>query len=663
MSQLPSIKLPRQITSVPLSTLTSVLLAVVLIAALYFGREVLVPITLALLLSFVLAPAVRILQSWHFPRIVAVLVVGLFAFSTIFGLGALMVSQVTQLAGDLPSYQSTLREKIQSLRGAAAGTGALERASEVLQDLSKEIDKPTSSPRTPSLTNREPASRPIPVEVREPDPGALQVLVALITPLIHPLTTTGIVVIFVIFILIQHQDLRNRLVRLAGARDLQRTTAALDDAGQRLSRLFLTQLALNAGFGLVIGVGLWFIGLPSALLWGMLAMIMRFVPYIGAIISAIFPLVLAAAVGPGWTMILMTAALFLIAEPLVGQAIEPLVCGQSAGLSPVAVIISATFWTWLWGPIGLILATPLTMCLVVWGRHIDRLKFLEVMFGDEPPLTPAQLIYQRMLARDPVEAAEQARAFLKEKPLVAYYDEILLEGLRLAQADAERGLLDDERMRRIRDAVAEIVDDLAAHTDKKESDIKTDSQTGENAPLAQLENAEAASEARLLPEKWRTGKPVLCIPGPSLLDEAAATMVAHLIERQGIGARAEQAEALSMSRIFNWETQDIGLICLCYVEYATPAQIRYAIRRVRRRVPDVPIFVALFGNTEKFEGDEEANGAEFVQQSTRDVVDKIKAVANKLVEAQRSPGPDDTAVPGDIGACEVSGGVAMALSA
>jgi predicted PurR-regulated permease PerM len=637
MSQLPSIKLPRQITSIPFSTLTSILLAVVLIATLYFGREVLVPIALALLLSFVLAPVVRILQSWYFPRIVAVLVVGLFAFSTIFGLGALMVSQVTQLAADLPTYQSTLREKIQTLRGAAAGTQTLERASEVLQDLSKELDKPTKGPRTTSLPDHDPASRPIPVEVRQPDPGALQVLVAVITPLIHPMTTTGIVVIFVIFILIQRQDLRNRLVRLAGAQDLQRTTAALDDAGQRLSRLFLTQLALNAGFGLVIGVGLWFIGLPSALLWGMLAMIMRFVPYIGAIISAIFPLVLAAAVGPGWTMVLMTAALFVIAEPLVGQAIEPLVYGQSAGLSPVAVIISATFWTWLWGPIGLILATPLTTCLVVLGRHIDRLKFLEVMFGDEPPLTPAQLIYQRMLARDPVEAAEQARAFLKEKPLVAYYDEILLEGLRLAQADAERGLLDDERMRRIRDAVDEIVDDLTTHTDKRESDIKTEGQTEENAPLAKLEKAEGASEDRPVPEKWRTGKRVLCIPGPSLLDEAIATIISHLVERQGIGARAEQAEALSMSRIFSWETQDVALICLCYVEYASPSQIRYAIRRVRRRVPNIPILVALFGNTERFEGDEESDGAEFVQHSLREVVDKIKAVAKKLVEAQHSP--------------------------
>jgi predicted PurR-regulated permease PerM len=593
-------------------------------------------------LSFVLAPLVQLLQAWHFPRILAVMSVGLFAFSIIFALGAFMVSQVTQLASDLPGYQSTLRDKIQSLRGAAAGVSPLERASEVLQDLSKEIDRPNKG--TPSLNAQTPVSQPIPVEVRQPDPGALQVLVGLITPLIHPLTTTGIVVIFVIFILIQRQDLRNRLVRLAGAQDLQRTTAALDDAGRRLSRLFLTQLMLNAGFGLVIGIALWSIGVPSAPLWGMLAMIMRFVPYIGAIISAIFPLVLAAAVGPGWTMLLLTAALFLIAEGIVGQAIEPLVYGKSTGLSPVAVITSATFWTWLWGPIGLILATPLTLCLVVLGRHVDQLKFLEVMFGDESPLTPSQLIYQRMLARDPVEATEHARAFLKEKPLAAYYDEILLEGLRLAQADSERGLLDDDRLQRIRDAVAEIVDDLSSHADKKPPENKADTSIEEDSPLAQLEKAEVKVAERVLPEQWRSGKPVLCIPGPSLLDETAAMMLAQLVERQGIGALAEKAGALSISRIFSLEMDDVALICLCYIEYASPAQIRYAIRRIRRRNPSVSILVALFGNTERFEEDEEFSGTDFVQQSLREAVDKIVDAAFKPVEVQQTPTIPDVAL-------------------
>ena len=343
------------------------------------------------------------------------MLVVLIAFAAIFGLGALMVSQVNQLARNLPGYQSTLGEKIQSLQGVAGGTGTLQRASEVLQDLSKEINRPNNSTTPSSLTGTGAPEKPIPVEIKQPDPGALQTLVALITPLIHPLTTTGIVAVFVVFILMQRQDLRNRLVRLAGAQDLQRTTAALDDAGQRLSQLFLTQLALNACFGCVIGAGLWIIGVPSAPLWGMLAMIMRFVPYIGAFISAIFPLVLAAAVGVGWTMVLETAALFSSPKQIVGQAVEPFLYGQSTGLSPVAVIISATFWTWLWGPVGLILATPLSMCLVVVGRHVDRLEFLEVMFGDRPPLTPSELIYQRMLANDPIEAAEQARILPKGK--------------------------------------------------------------------------------------------------------------------------------------------------------------------------------------------------------------------------------------------------------
>jgi predicted PurR-regulated permease PerM len=626
---------PRSSSTIPGSTVTAILVVGGIVAALYFARDVLVPIALAVLLSFVLAPLVRRLQYWRFPRIVAVFIVAIFAFSIIFGLGAFMVSQVSQLANDLPRYQSTLRDKIQSLQGVATGAGPLERASDVLKDLKKQLDKPAGAPTAdPSLSSQAQSNRPIPVEVRQPDPGALQVLGALIEPLIHPLTTTGIVVIFVIFILLQQSDLRNRLVRLAGAKDLHRTTAALDDAGQRLSRLFLTQLVLNASFGVVIGLALWLIGVPSAPLWGMLAMIMRFVPYIGALISAVFPVVLAAAVGPGWTMVLMTGALFLIAESVVGQAIEPLIYGHSTGLSPVAVITAATFWTWLWGPIGLILATPLTMCLVVLGRHVDQLKFLDVMFGDEPPLTPAELIYQRMLARDPVEAADQARVFLREKPLTAYYDEILLEGLRLAQADAQRGSLDEDQMRRVRDAVADIIDDLATHTDV--DNASTSSAEGDS-PLAQLEKAEEKVQEKELPERWRIGKSVLCIPGPSLLDEALAAIVTHLLEHRGIGARAEQADALSISRILSWDTAGVELVCLCFLEAVTAAQIRYAIRRIHRRMPHVSIIVVSLGRTRSVEGDEaSAAGAEAVYDSLSAAIDKVIAVALTQTTAENA---------------------------
>jgi predicted PurR-regulated permease PerM len=614
------------------SAATTVLMAVVLVTTLYFGREVLVPIALAVLMSFVLAPLVGLLQRLYFPRIAAVFVVVIVAFTAVFALGGLMASQVTQLASNLPQYQSTLSEKIQTLRGAATGTVTLERASEVLHSLSKELDRPKLDAQT-AAPPADPATpvKPIPVEVRQPDPGALQTLASLITPLIHPLATTGIVVIFVIFILVQQQDLRNRLVRLAGSQDLQRTTAAMDDAGQRLSRLFLMQLMINAGFGIVIGMGLWLIGVPSAPLWGMLAMILRFVPYIGAVIAAIFPLVLAAAVGSGWSMVLWTAALFVVVEPIIGHAIEPLLYGHSSGLSPVAVVVSATFWTWLWGPIGLILATPLTICLVVLGRHVDRLKFLEVLLGDQPALTSAEIVYQRMLAGDPVEATEQAQRFLKERQLIDYYDEVLMGGLKLAQSDAERGSLDQERMQRIRDAVAEIVDDLSAHQDRHEASLAPEVE----GPLARISKAEAAETppgaASELPEQWRSDAAVLCIPGVGLLDEAAAITLAQLIQRRGIGARAKEADALSMSKIFALETEGVALVCLCYLENATPAQIRYAARRIRRKTPEAFILVSLLNETDKLEDAEAMQlspETELVKGSLRDTLQRILDLAN-----------------------------------
>lgn len=357
---------------------------------LYFGRDIVIPIALAILLSFVLAPLVGLLQRTRVPRAIAVVSIVVLAFALLFALGSLLASQLTQLASELPRYQTTISEKIQLFRDTTAGRGTLERASGMLKDLSKELDKPKDAGSTlgaNTIVNPKTPLTPVPVEVHQPDPGALESLQALISPLLHPLATTGIIIIFVIFILLQREDLRNRLIRLAGSHDLQRTTAALDDAARRLSRLFLIQLLLNGAFGVVIGAGLWFIGVPSAILWGILAAVLRFVPYIGAAIAAAFPLALAVAVDPTWSMLLWTLGLFLIVEPIVGHVIEPMVYGHSTGLSPVAVVASATFWTALWGPIGLVLATPLTVCLVVLGRHVERLAFL----GDLPIVSKKDL--------------------------------------------------------------------------------------------------------------------------------------------------------------------------------------------------------------------------------------------------------------------------------
>src|SRR5215212_6894017 len=584
-----------------LSAVSSAILAVIIVATLYFGREIFVPVALAILLSFVLAPVVNLLQRIRIPRAVAVVGVVALAFAAIFGLGGLMATQLNQLAGDLPRYQSTMREKIQSFRGATAGSGTLERAADMLQDLSKELDKPKDPARAsagPLVRQASPtgAVQPVPVEVRQPDPGALESLRTVISPLIHPLATTGIIVIFVIFILLQREDLRNRFIRLAGAHDLQRTTAALDDAGSRLSRLFLIQLVVNAAFGLAIGLGLWLIGVPSAVLWGILAGVLRFVPYIGAFIAAAFPLALAAAVDPGWSMLLWTLALFLAIEPVVGHVVEPMVYGHSTGLSPVAVVVSATFWTALWGPIGLDLATPLTVCLVVLGRHVERLEFLDVMFGDRPALSPPEIFYQRMLAGDPAEAADKAEEFLKERTLSSYYDEVALKGLQLAQADAARGALDHERLIKIRDTVSEFANDLSDQEARPPR--KVNSTTDAEAASAVESVTEDSLHEDLpvlnkadLPAEWQSEHPVLCLAGRSLIDEAAALMFAQLSTAHGLPARVEEAAALSPANLFRLEATGVAIVCLVYMDASGPAHMRYSVRRLRRRLPNSTIIL------------------------------------------------------------------------
>lgn len=581
------------------SAVATAILAVIIVMTLYFGRDIVIPIALAILLSFVLAPLVGLLQRTRVPRAFAVVSVVVLAFGLLFAIGSLLASQLTQLASELPRYQSTISEKIQLFRDTTAGRGTLERASGMLKDLSKELDKPKdagSALGANTIVNPKAPLTPVPVEVRQPDPGALESLQALISPLLHPLATTGIIIIFVIFILLQREDLRNRLIRLAGSHDLQRTTAALDDAARRLSRLFLIQLLLNGVFGVVIGAGLWFIGVPSAILWGILAAVLRFVPYIGAAIAAAFPLALAVAVDPTWSMLLWTLGLFLIVEPIVGHVIEPMVYGHSTGLSPVAVVASATFWTALWGPIGLVLATPLTVCLVVLGRHVERLAFLDVMFGDRPALSPPEIFYQRMLAGDPTEASDKAEEFLKERSLSSYYDEVALKGLQLAQADAERGALDQERLTKIRDAAIEFANNLSDQDDRPAPKVRSTSDAEATSAVESV--AEDAPYANLpivskedLPGEWQSECPILCMGGRSLIDEAAAIMLAQLSSAHGLTARAEGPEALTTSNIFRLQTDGVSIVCLVYLDGTGPAHMRYAVRRLRRKLPKALIIL------------------------------------------------------------------------
>ena len=337
--------------------------AMLVIAVLYFGRDVFVPIAVAILLSFVLTPLVKLLRRVHVPRVPAVILVVGLAFAVIFAVGGVVGRQVIQLADELPYYQTTLRAKIASIRSTTGGDGTFRRALDVLRDLGSQLGGGPRGPETstPSVAPARAAPVPVPVEIHQPAPDALQIVASVIGPVLAPLATTAIVIVFVIFLMVQREDLRDRVIYLLGSDDLHRTTEALDDAGQRLSRFFLLQTAVNLGFGIAIGIGLSVIGVPSAALWGILAGVLRFVPYVGAFIGGALPLALAAAVDPGWSMVFWTLALFLTVEPLVGHVLEPWLYGQSTGLSPIAIIAAAIFWTWLWGPVGLLLSTPLTM--------------------------------------------------------------------------------------------------------------------------------------------------------------------------------------------------------------------------------------------------------------------------------------------------------------
>jgi predicted PurR-regulated permease PerM len=560
---------------------SNVMIGGVVVAILYFAREILVPIALAVLLSFVLAPLVRILQRLEIPRTLAVMGAVGTAFIITFSLATMVMIEVNQLANDLPRYETNLNEKIRNLRDAVGRAGLLTNASNLLKDLDRDLKDQNEAPATKSsLADSAKGKTPIPVEVHEPDPAASETLVAMLRPLVTPFTTTGIVVIFLIFFLFQREDLRNRFIRLAGSEDLERTTAALDDAGRRLGRLFLTQLILNATFGAVIGLGLAFIGVPGAPLWGLLAMILRFVPYIGAILAAGLPIALAAAVGSDWSMALWTIALFAVVEPLAGQVVEPLVCGRSAGLSPVAVVVAASFWTWLWGPLGLLLSTPLTLCLVVLARHVDRLQFIDVMLGDQPALTPQQAAYQRMLTGDPIEAIEQARSFLKKGSVEAYYEEIVLGALRLATADAALGRLDDQRLENIYQTVSEIVEDLGSHKVPSEEKTREDA----NGTVVDIDIR-------------KPGPTVFCTSGLGRLDDCVALVLADFLKRRGVVARTATAATAI-------ENDAAETICVCFLEDVTAARSDFTIRKLSRRAPSAKVIVCLLGEASSVIGEE-----------------------------------------------------------
>jgi predicted PurR-regulated permease PerM len=629
------------------SGLRTLAVGVIVTTALYFGREVFVPLALAILLSFALGPLVLLLRRWHFGRVPSIVAAVMAAFLLIFGIGVLLGSQLAELARNLPQYETNIAQKIHSLRVTATDSGIVARASEMLTELGNEIARTTAAVDDTKVdasgTRRvDTPEKPILVEIRQTDPGAVRIIERVIGPLLGPLTTTGIVIVFVIFFLLQREDLRDRFIRLAGSGDLRRTTEALDDAAHRLSRYLLMQTAINASFGVLIGGGLWLIGVPNPILLGVLAMLLRFVPYIGAVIGAALSTAVALAVDPGWSMLLWAIGLFATAEVITGQLVEPHLYSHSTGLSAVAVVVAAVFWTWLWGPIGLLLSTPLTVCLVVLGRHVDRLEFLDVILGNEPALAPEESFYQRMLVGDPDEAANQAEDFLKEGSLSDYYDDVAIKGLALAQADFNRGTLDHRHRVQIREAVDGVIDDLSDHVDTLPTSAKETAASG--TAMSRILSQDE------LPATWRKGA-VMCIAGRGSLDEAAAAMLAQLLEKHGIGAQVVGSEAVSAANLFALDVTRVQLACLSYLEPGGFTSARYLARRLRRRLPSARIFVGFWTLTE--EGAElrqalTATGADLVVTSLRNAVEQIVGAARDA--ARENP----AAAEGRLGAGNLS---------
>jgi predicted PurR-regulated permease PerM len=580
------------------ATLQGLLIAAIVITGLYVAREVLLPLALAILLSFVLTPMLLLLRRLKVPRLLGVAIVVTLSFALIFALGWLMTRQATQLAEGLPRYQQVLAEKISALRYSAASAPVLEKATDALKGLERELTNSQTEPMAgtaPGPAEQGNAGKPIPVEVHEPEPKPLEIFQRIAGTLLPPLATAGIVILFVIFILLQREDLRDRAIRLLGASDMQRATSAMNDAAERLSKYFVIQVLINSAYGVFIAFGLWLIGVPSPIVWGILAMLMRFVPYVGPFIAAAFPLLLAAAVHPGWMTFLLTFALYLVSELTMGQVVEPLVYGHGTGVSPIAIVISTVFWTWLWGPLGLVLAMPLTVCLVVLGRHVEGLNFFEVLLGDKPALTPEQSFYQRALTGDSAEATYQAELALKDEPLATYLDDVALKGLQLAERDFERGALNEENLTRLNTTVKEIMDNLADFEPRRwfrkvqPAEKKEDTETG----LASLSTMDEVEEDPLpilepsdLAPGWEEEDSVLCIGGRTPLDEAAAAMLAGLLKKHGLKTRAAESEAISAGHIVSLDATKAKLVCLSFLGIrSSPAQVRYLVRRLRRILP------------------------------------------------------------------------------
>ena len=563
---------------------TGVLVLFGTVAALYFAREILIPFAFALTLTFLLTPAVTFLQRLRIGRAVSVLATVLVAIATTGGIGWLVVSQLVDVANQLPLYREHIHAKIEAFHVPV--TGNLGHAAESVQEVVREVTSagapsPAAFPRgrDPKRTNAPPApASPVPVRVVQPATNEWTQLRDLGPPVLAPLGRAGMVLIFTIFMLLQREDLRNRLLRLAGLGQLNLMTQAIDDASSRVSRYLLMQFLVNASFGTVFGLGLYCIGVPYAALWGAVAGMLRIVPYVGTLAAATLPLALSLAAFDGWHRPLLVFLLFAGLELIVGNFVEPWLYGAHVGISSLALLVAAVFWAVLWGPAGLILSTPLTVCVVVLGRYVPHLSFLHILLGDEPVLATEAQIYQRLLAMDQLEAHTVVDQFLKGRPLVELYDAVLIPALSMAEQDRHKGAIDAVREEFLFLSINEMI---AEFSEYRLADIPS------GPDPAPAPGATEHFDAR-----------VLCLPAHDRADEITASMLSQILEQKGFATLSFPVVGPSLNEVLaSIEAGPGDIVCISALPPYAFAPARAMCKQIRERFPKLKVVVCVWGFT------------------------------------------------------------------
>ena len=579
-----------------LSRLQPLLQVVILAFGLFclgIAQDVFIPIALAMLLTFVLSPIVERLQHWHVPRVAAVVVTVVFAFSVLGGLGWLLASQATTLAADLPQYKHNLTRKIRDVRRVGK-SDSLEKAQSAVKEVIGELQKDGA------VAAKKPAQ---PVVVEKPAPGGLDSLRATLAPIADVLATVGFVVVLVIFMLIERQRLLERIIRLGGTARVTLTTKILSDAADRIGRYLQAQSLINTGFGVTIATGLFLIGVPYALLFGVLGAVLRFVPYVGVWVAAGSAALVSLAVSDGWREPLMVLTLFTLVELLIYLVVEPLLYSHSAGVSPLALLITLAFWTWLWGPIGLILGTPLTVCLVALGRHLPEMQFIVVLFGDEPVVSTDVAVYQRLLKGDEDGARAVLAQYVKEHPTADVYEEALLPVLARVRRDASRGALTAQESAFITGAIRRVVDE---------------SEDG-GRPAAQDEAAAApVLEA-------------LACPARDEVDAAALRMLAARVATEGVRLDVADAGVLAAEVLERVEAMRPGVVVVASVAANGLGHARYVLKRLRARFADLPLVATCWSAPDEAD---EARAA-LVDAGATDVATTLGEARDRIVQYRR----------------------------